>query len=291
MTAASTPLAIDCLAFDRAGRDSRRRLILVDISLTIAEGEFVAVVGPSGCGKTTLLRLCAGLLAPTSGSVSIAGQKAQPENSKKAVVFQQDSLLPWRTVRDNIGLGLERHGLGRRQRRGIAEDLGKLVGLEGHELSYPHELSGGMRQRANVARALAVDPSVLLMDEPFSALDAQTRELMQQELLRIWSVGRKTVLFVTHQIDEAVYLADRVVVLSAQPGQILSEIAIDLPRPRAISVKRQEHFNKYVAHIASLIETSSPQSMQSRNDGGEHETSDGGPGGHLEHHARSMRGI
>ena len=247
-------LEVKNLSFSRESRDSSSKAILSHIDVAIDDEEFVAIVGPSGCGKTTLLRLCAGLLPPSEGSVSIDGAEANAGNPAKAVVFQQDSLLPWRTIQDNIALGMERTRTTRRARHKRAASLAALVGLPGYERHYPHELSGGMRQRANVARALAVDPKVLLMDEPFSALDAQTRDLMQIELLRIWSVGRKTVMFVTHQIDEAVFLSDRVIVLSGGPGRVLADIKIDLPRPRSLESKLIPEFQQYVRGIWELIE-------------------------------------
>lgn len=245
---------IEGLGLTRRDPAGRAVEILRDINLEFAEQSFVSVVGPSGCGKTTLLRICAGLLEPSDGHVVLGGEVASASNHKKAVVFQNDSLLPWRRVQDNIALGLERTRLPRSQRHQVAAELAALVGLAGYERHFPHELSGGMRQRANVARALAVDPDVLLMDEPFSALDAQTREVMQSELLRIWQAGRKTVMFVTHQIDEAVFLSDRVIVLSTRPGEVVADINIDLPRPRTAGMKLTAEFTEHVRHIWGLID-------------------------------------
>lgn len=227
--------------------------VLRDIDLQVEPSELVAVVGPSGCGKTTLLRILDGLIAASSGEIIIDGKPVTGPGSERGVVFQQDSLFPWRTVLDNVAMGLEFQGSPRKERRDLARPYVELVGLANFEHYYPHELSGGMRQRVNLARALAIRPQVLLMDEPFAALDAQTRELMQQELLRIWSKETKTVLFVTHQIDEAVYLGDRVVILSARPGTVLEILDIDLPRPRQLEVKRSQQFSKYVDHIWMLI--------------------------------------
>ena len=190
--------------------------VLKDVSFTAADGEFVAIVGPSGCGKTTFLRVLDGLAGADGGSIALDGRPIAGPGPDRGFVFQSDSLLPWRTVADNIGFGLELQRRDRATARRMVSDLVRLVGLEGFERYYPHQLSGGMRQRVNLARALAIDPGVLLMDEPFAALDAQTRELMQAELLRIWAEAHKTVVFITHQIDEAVYLADRVVVFSAR---------------------------------------------------------------------------
>jgi NitT/TauT family transport system ATP-binding protein len=229
--------------------------VLKDISLEVQAGEFVSVVGPSGCGKTTFLEIIDGRLEPTTGEIEIDGKRVTSPGPDRAFVFQQDSLLPWRTVFSNIGFGLEVQKYDRQRISETTTDLARLVGLEGFEDRYPHELSGGMRQRANVARALAVDPEVLLMDEPFSSLDAQTREFMQAELLRIWAARQKTVLFVTHQIDEAAYLADRVVVFSARPAYVREVVEVDLPRPRDLAVKRSQPFLEVVDRVWKLVET------------------------------------
>jgi NitT/TauT family transport system ATP-binding protein len=227
---------------------------LRDINAEIARGEFISLVGPSGCGKTTLLRIVAGLETATSGAVLLDGRAVQRPGGDRGFVFQNDNLLPWRSVFDNAMIGPEVAGrLGPASRR-RTRDLLKLVGLAGFEDYYPRQLSGGMRQRVNLARALAIDPQILLMDEPFSALDAQTREIMQTELMRIWEEGRKTVLFVTHQIDEAVFLSDRVLVLARRPGRIQETVTVTLPRPRTLAVKRTPEFVAYVDHIWRLIE-------------------------------------
>ena len=227
---------------------------LRSIDLAIGAGEFIAIVGPSGCGKTTLLRIVAGLEPASGGVVRLDGRIVTEPGPDRGFVFQTDNLLPWRTVLANAMVGLEIGG-----KTGAAVEqrilaLLRLVGLGGFEGYYPRQLSGGMRQRVNLARALAVDPEILLMDEPFSALDAQTREIMQTELLRIWDEGRKTVLFVTHQIDEAVYLADRVIVLARRPGRIQEIVPISLARPRPLSVKRTPEFVALVDRIWRLIE-------------------------------------
>jgi NitT/TauT family transport system ATP-binding protein len=227
---------------------------LRDIDLTIRRGEFISVVGPSGCGKTTFLRIIAGLEPATSGEVLLDGRVVREPAADRGFVFQNDSLLPWRNVFDNAIIGREvSSGVGPAERRQTMELL-KLVGLEGFEHYYPRQLSGGMRQRVNLARALAIDPEILLMDEPFAALDAQTREIMQAELLRIWERGQKTVLFVTHQIDEAVFLSDRVLVFARRPGRLQEEIKIALPRPRTLEIKRTAEFVALVDHIWRLIE-------------------------------------
>jgi NitT/TauT family transport system ATP-binding protein len=228
---------------------------VADISLNIREGEFVSIVGASGCGKTTLLRMLDGLIKPTSGSILIDGKPVRgPGTSSVGFVFQQDRLLPWRDVDRNTLLGPEIGHNASPAVRELAKNLITLVGLSGFEKHYPHELSGGMRQRVNLARALAIEPGVLLMDEPFASLDAQTREIMQTELLRIWRETKKTVVFVTHQIDEAVFLSDRVFVLTVRPGRIKEEIAIDLPRPRELGLKRSPEFVAYTDRIWKLIE-------------------------------------
>jgi NitT/TauT family transport system ATP-binding protein len=228
--------------------------VLRDITTTIAHGEFISLIGPSGCGKTTFLRIVAGLDEATAGTVRIGDRVIRNPGADRGFVFQSDNLLPWRTVFDNAVLGLEiagRVGAAEKQR---TRDLLNLVGLAGFEDYYPRQLSGGMRQRLNLARALAVDPEILLMDEPFSALDAQTREIMQTELMRVWEQGRKTVLFVTHQIDEAVFLSDRVFVFARRPGRIQEIVDIDLPRPRPLDIKRTPKFVAYVDKIWKMIE-------------------------------------
>jgi NitT/TauT family transport system ATP-binding protein len=228
--------------------------VLRDITLTVRAGEFVSIVGASGCGKTTLMRLVDGLIQPSHGTVAVDGKPITKPGPAIAFVFQQDGLLPWRTVLDNVILGPELHGRNLSQARKLGKDLLALVGLKSFDRHYPHELSGGMRQRVNLARALAAGSDVLLMDEPFASLDAQTREIMQVELMRIVREAGKTVLFVTHQIDEAIYLSDRVLVFTVRPGRLKEEILIDLPKPRELHVKRTPAFASYTAKIWSLIE-------------------------------------
>jgi NitT/TauT family transport system ATP-binding protein len=212
--------------------------------LEVEEGEFLSIVGPSGCGKSTFLNVLLGLLKPDSGEVLMHGKRISGPGSDRAMVFQEFGLLPWRTVQNNIELGLELKRAPAAKRRAIAERLVALVGLAGFEHHYPHELSGGMKQRVGLARALATDPGVLLMDEPFAALDAQTRDLMQVELLRIWREARKTVLFVTHQIEEAIYLSDRVMVMSKRPGRAKKYFDVELPRPRTYEMRVTPQFNE-----------------------------------------------
>ncbi len=213
-------------------RQNEPLIALDNISAKVAKGEFLCILGPSGCGKTTLLRMIGGLDHPTSGEIEVEGTPVTGPDPRLAMIFQEYSLYPWRTVRANVGFGLQMRGMPHEEREEIVTRFIGLVGLEGFGDSYPYELSGGMRQRVAVARALATDPAVLLMDEPFGALDAQTRNRMQKELLLIWEKTKKTVIFVTHSVDEAVYLADRIMVLSPRPGRIAGIYDVDIPRPR-----------------------------------------------------------
>jgi NitT/TauT family transport system ATP-binding protein len=235
-------------------RTGERYQAIGDVTFSVPESGFMAVVGPSGCGKTSLLKAVAGLLPLNRGRLLIDGREVRGPGHNRGFVFQNDSLLPWRTVLGNALIGPEVSGAVGEKERSRTLGLLKLVGLGGFEQYYPRQLSGGMRQRVNLARALAIDPDILLMDEPFSALDAQTREIMQTELMRIWEEGRKTVLFVTHQIDEAVFLSDRVLVLARRPGRIRDIVEIALPRPRPLAVKRTAEFVAYVDRIWRLIE-------------------------------------
>ena len=237
------------------GVDQQPLLVLRDISFDVERGEFITIVGGSGSGKTTLLRIIDQLIAPTSGSVMVDGEVVKSPGGKISFVFQTDSLLPWRTVIDNVAYGLDLRGVPKVDGRDRSRKYLELVGLAAFADYYPHQLSGGMRQRVNLARALAVEPDVLLMDEPFAALDAQTRELMQLELMRIWRETKKTILFVTHQLDEAVFLADRVIALSARPGSIREIVTIDIPHPRDMSVKRSSAFQAKVGRLWDLIES------------------------------------
>lgn len=207
-------------------------LAVSDVNLDVDEEEFVCLLGPSGCGKTTLLRLAAGLDSPTEGELLLDGKKIEGVNKECGFVFQEYVLFPWRTVKGNIEFGPEVKGLQKEERERISKYYIDLVGLSGFENHYPHELSGGMKQRVGIARAYANNPKLLLMDEPFGALDAQTRNFMQAELLRIWEKEHKSALFVTHSVDEAVYLADRIVVMTARPGTVKEVFTVNLPRPR-----------------------------------------------------------
>ena len=217
-------------------RDGKRLAVLEDITLDVTTGEFVCLLGPSGCGKSTLLSILAGFLSPTSGEVRIDGELVRGPDPRRIFVFQERGVFPWLTVQGNIEFGLFK--LSRREREQRVRHYIELVGLEGFEKAYPQELSGGMKQRLEVARALAVNPDMLFLDEPFGALDSITRLVMRGELLRIWEAERKTIVFVTHDIDEAVQLADRVIVLSARPAQIQRIVNIDISHPRDISSPR-----------------------------------------------------
>jgi NitT/TauT family transport system ATP-binding protein len=231
-------------------------VIFRDIDLTVRDGEFLSIVGPSGCGKTTMLRVINGLIPPTGGQIFVDGkeQKGADGDLVMGFVFQGAALLPWRTSLNNVLLGLEGRSKSAAECRDLAHKYLDMVGLSGFEQHYPHELSGGMQQRVNLARALAIEPKILLMDEPFAALDAQTRSFMQLELLRIWSQTRKTVIFVTHMISEAILLSDRVVVFSHRPGHIKAEFPVPLPRPRDMDVKSDRRFIDLENTVWKLIE-------------------------------------
>lgn len=245
-------LRISNFSYNYNGGGLNSTQALANITMAIKKGEFVAIVGPSGCGKTTLLHCIAGLFPYTSGKITIGGLQVTKPTQKASMVFQSHSLLPWRTVVGNIAYGLEIQ----KNRDALQERVMKfisLVGLKGFEAFYPHQLSGGMQQRVNVARALATDPEILLLDEPFANLDAQTRELMQAELLKIWQKNKKTAVFVTHQINEAIFLADRVIVMTKRPGAIKEIIDITLPRPRDLKVKMSSSFRTVEKRIWEMI--------------------------------------
>lgn len=227
---------------------------LQDIDVEVRAGEFLVLVGPSGSGKSTLLDLLGGLAKPSAGQILLDGKPITGPGLDRGIVFQQYALLPWRTARTNIEFGLEAKGIGRRERRQIAEHYLELVGLSGFGDRYPHELSGGMKQRVAIARSLAFDPEVLLMDEPFAALDAQTRESLQDELLRIWRATGKTILFITHGIDEAVYLGQRVAVLTSRPGRIKALVDIDIDREAGTDIRSSERFREVRHHIWTLLQ-------------------------------------
>lgn len=234
-------------------KDSKKSEVtaLENINFSIEEQEFVVLVGPSGCGKSTLLNIVGGLLSPSEGQVYFEG--SQVKEPSLGIVFQEIALFPWRSVLENVVYGLEEKGLGKKEREIKGQYYIDMVGLTGFEKAYPKQLSGGMKQRAGIARALSVEPDLLLMDEPFSALDAQTRTIMQEELLTIWDRTRLSTLYVTHNIQEAVYLADRVIVLSRHPGQIKSIIKIDLPKIGRNQEKYRNQFEQYSNDIWNLI--------------------------------------
>lgn len=236
-----TKLKIDNVVKEYVGNKGKT-IALNGVSLDIKENEFICVVGPSGCGKSTLLNIIAGLLEPTSGAVYLDGKKIEGTGVERGVVFQGYALFPWRTVLKNVMFGLEMKRMPKDQAEKIAKKYIKAVGLEGFEHAYPKELSGGMRQRVAIARAYAADPEVLLLDEPFGALDAQTRVQLQSELLNTWEHEKKTCFFITHDVDEAIILAQRVIIMSARPGRIKKIVDIDIPYPRTQATKTDPRF-------------------------------------------------
>jgi NitT/TauT family transport system ATP-binding protein len=239
---------------------------LGNVSLAVGDGEFVALLGPSGCGKSSLLRIVADLLRPSAGGVEIysTGENGK-DRPKTALVFQEYALFPWRTVLENVVFSLEMRGVSRDERVARARKVLARVGLQSFAGAYPHQLSGGMRQRVGIARALAAEPEVLLMDEPFGALDAQTRTVLQEELLRVWESERKTVLYVTHSIDEAVFMSDRVVLLSARPGRIKAEYAVELPRPRNMEMRGWSSYTKLSLDIWKALREEVEMAMIAEN--------------------------
>lgn len=242
-------------------RTGGRLLALDKVNLQIKTGEFCSIVGPSGCGKTTFLNIVDGLLKPSGGKIVLDGKVVAKPGRDRAVVFQDASLLPWRTVIKNILYGLECQKVNSKDCIDRANYFIDLVGLKGFEHHFPHELSGGMQQRANLARALTFDPEILLMDEPFASLDAQTREMMQMELLSIWNKAKKTVMFITHQINESIFLSDRVIVFTARPGKVMEVVDIDIPRPRSLHVKREKRFLELEDFVWDLIEKEVKKTM------------------------------
>jgi NitT/TauT family transport system ATP-binding protein len=249
-------IAIEGLGKVYATASGAEIVALSDVNVEIADGEFVTVVGPSGCGKTTLLKILAGVMRRSSGRVLLNGAAIERPSREVGVVFQQPILLPWRTVLSNMLLPVELQRRDRQAHLARAHEYLAMAGLEGFADKYPHELSGGMQQRVGIGRALVHDPAVLLMDEPFGALDAMTRDTMNIELLRIWDERRKTVLLITHSIAEAVLLADRVIVMSPRPGRIVEIIPVDLPRPRTLDMINSEAFGRHVRAIRRHFATS-----------------------------------
>ena len=244
--------------FNTKGAEDGGLTVLDKVSLTIREGEFVSFLGPSGCGKTTLLRILDGLVTPTAGQVTINGKVVKKPSRERAMVFQEFNLLPWRTTMRNVELGLELQGTPKAERSRIARENLRKVGLGGFEGYFPHQLSGGMKQRVGIARALSVSPDLLLMDEPFGALDPQIRELMQIEMLKLLETEARTVVFVTHSVDESIFLSDRIVIFSARPGRILAIIDVDLPKPRwrdEEKIKISPEFVRYRSHIWHMLKS------------------------------------
>ncbi len=262
MDAARQPkLAVRHVSLEHWNERTQQALaVLDDIDLDVHEGELVSIVGPSGCGKTTFLNAVDGLIKVTDGEIRVDGRLVDAPGPDRALVFQHDSLFPWRTVVHNITYGLELQGkLGKTEMRERARAFVELVGLTGFEDHYPHELSGGMRQRVNIARALVMNPQLLLLDEPFAALDAQTREFMQFELMKILARAKSTAVFITHQISEAIFLSNRIAVFSARPGRIKEVIAVDLPPTRTLEMKHQARFVELEQHLWRLIEEEGAQ--------------------------------
>jgi NitT/TauT family transport system ATP-binding protein len=249
----SSALALERVTatFASEGDPSRRYTAVRDATLVVEEGELLSVVGPTGCGKTTLLNVAAGLLAPSAGRVLVQGEELQGLNARAGYLFQADTLMPWRSALDNVAAGLDFRGVARKDARRLGREWLDRVGLHGFERHYPHQLSGGMRKRVSLAQTLILDPEILLMDEPFAALDVQTRVLMENELLDLWSANRKSVLFITHDLEEAISLSDRVVILSAGPeARPIGEYSIDLPRPRDVTeIRLSPRFRELYAGI------------------------------------------
>jgi NitT/TauT family transport system ATP-binding protein len=233
------------------------------LTLDVERNEFVCILGPSGCGKTTLLRIVGGLIPPDGGTVYVDDEPVSEPRPNMTLVFQNFRLLPWRTVEDNVGYGLRLRGASKKEARQEVDSYIKMVGLEGFETAYPYQLSGGMQQRVGLARALAIDPQILLMDEPFGALDAQTREVMQEELLRIWNATQKTVVFVTHSIDEALVLSDRVVMMAARPGRIIENIDVPFARPRdPVHLRANPQFTELRTRMWELLRGTEPEQVE-----------------------------
>jgi NitT/TauT family transport system ATP-binding protein len=254
MTAALVLQDVAC-TFVSKDNPGQRYTAVQKVDLTVAAGEFVSVVGPTGCGKSTLLNVGAGLLLPSTGSVSVFGQPLTGINQRAGYMFQADSLMPWRTALDNVSAGLQFHGVAERDAAMQADDWLRRVGLGGFGDRYPHQMSGGMRKRVSLAQTLVLDPDIILMDEPFSALDIQTRQLMENELLDIWAAKRKAVLFITHDLDEAIAMSDRVVVMSAGPGsRPIGDFPIDIERPRDVAeIKTSPRFLQLHQAIWSVL--------------------------------------
>ena len=253
-----TSIALQASGIRKRYTKDGRVLEVLDIeSFTVREGEFITVIGPSGCGKSTFLHIMGGFIPADGGTIRVYGDTVNGPGPDRGMMFQEFALFPWKTVAGNVAWGLEVQGTPKPEVDATVQKYLDIMGLADFRNHYPAEISGGMKQRAALARVLAFDPKVLLMDEPFGALDAQTRETMQEEVTRIWERTRKTIVFVTHDIEEAVYLGDRVVVLSARPGRIREEVKIDLPRPRGLEIKKSTRCHEYRNHIWDLIRSES----------------------------------
>jgi ABC-type nitrate/sulfonate/bicarbonate transport system ATPase subunit len=263
VTTTGKPLCISCLAMVYETRTGDRVEALGQISFDVAAGEFLVVVGPSGCGKSTLLQILAGILKPTDGSISVDGEPITGPSLDRTMIFQSYALFPWLSVLDNVQFGLRRKTIPRQQQRSIALQYLHLVGLSDCAHKSIDELSGGMKQRVAIARAFAVNPSILLMDEPFGALDALTRRFLQRELLRIWQEQQRTVVFITHSVSEAIYLADRILVMSARPGRIRAEWRLDSPRPRDVT---SDQHRQLEAEIYALLDEEFTKTLRDRID-------------------------
>jgi NitT/TauT family transport system ATP-binding protein len=243
------------------GRGAQVMEAVSDLSLQVRPGEFVSLIGPSGCGKSTVLNALAGFLTPTRGTVAVDGEAVRGPSADRGMVFQQYSLFPWKTVRENVEFGLKMKGMGRTERQAAARTLLGMAGVLAFENHYPDQLSGGMKQRVGIVRALATQPRILLLDEPFGALDAQTRAIMQSILLDLWDNMKISVLFVTHDIDEAIFLSDRVYVMTARPGRIKAELTVNLPRPRLPEITADPHFLELRHRLMTLIREESLRAM------------------------------
>jgi NitT/TauT family transport system ATP-binding protein len=249
-------------AFDTADNGFGQVAAVNDVSLEVASGEFFSIIGPSGCGKSTLLRIIGGLLDASSGELTVGGEAVKGPHSWIGMVFQEESTFPWRTTAGNVEFGLEMRGVPLNERRAKAHEMIRLVGLSGFESRYPSELSGGMKQRVAIARALVLEPKILLMDEPFGALDEQTRIILGEQLLRIRDELRQTIILVTHNINESVQLSDRVMVMTARPGRVKEIVRIDLPQPRDSSIIASERFGRLVAQVWGALREESMKSFR-----------------------------
>jgi len=247
-------IALEVEGLKKSYTKNDQRLEILDVErFAVREGEFITIIGPSGCGKSTFLHIMGGFIAAEAGAIRVYGRDVSGPGPDRGMMFQEFALFPWKTVAGNVAWGLETRGASRAEIEAVVQRQLEMTGLADFRNHYPAELSGGMKQRVALARVLAFDPKVLLMDEPFGALDAQTRETMQEEVMRLWARTRKTIIFVTHDIEEAVYLGDRIIVLTARPGRIREEVTIDLPRPRELEIKKSARCHEYRNYVWDLI--------------------------------------